>query len=395
MRTINKLAAILFLPFRSSFIVHRFSFIILIFLILPQSAYSWQMVRVAVYKSVKEITITGDDLKIGVITKDGLVGEVVGVNPKTTRILIENNRLFIKGVKSQFDAVTVACPSGWLNIDNTRYHAPIEIVADTDAKLIVAVNEINIEDYLLGVLSSEAPSSWHIEALKAQAVAARTFALFQILNSQSKFYHLEASVSDQVYGGIKNFPESIIRAIEETRGIALAYNNQPIQAYFHSCCGGIGTESAKLVWGNDLPYLPGVKCDYCKRCPRRSWSVKLGAAELEKSLSSAGFIKGALKGIEVSTKTPSGRARKLNIKDAQGERAVDVNQFRGAIGYDRIYSSAFSISKEGDAYIFKGNGFGHGVGMCQWGAYGMAAKGKDYKQILKHYYPSAELIKMY
>ena len=166
-------------------------------LIFTGNALAWQTVRVAVYKSPDFVRIKGKAIKIGVITKDGVNGEVVGVNPKEVVISLKNKYLYIKGVSSRFTAVTVTCPGKLLRINGVRYHAPLEIVSDTrNGGHIVVVSEINLESYLMGVVSSEVPTSWPIEALKAQSVAARTFAVRQMLDSQSKFYHLESTVSD-------------------------------------------------------------------------------------------------------------------------------------------------------------------------------------------------------
>jgi stage II sporulation protein D len=262
---------------------------------------------------------------------------------------------------------------------------------------------MDMEDYIRGVLPGEMPSGWPMEALKAQAIAARTFALYrkQARANTGSIYDLESSVMDQVFVNASLFDNptmraKIAKAVSETQGLVLLEGGaKPFAAYFHADCGG-KTEEAHNVWGG--PDEIGTAADEaCPLSPAAHWRLRLAVDELGRRLRS--YLKlgtaVALSDLEPIGRTDSGRVEKIKLKWANGhESSVSAHQFRSAIGFDQLRSTNFSLAREGSTLHFKGRGHGHGVGMCQWGARYMATGGKGFREILKHYYPKATLSEM-
>jgi stage II sporulation protein D len=244
------------------------------------------------------------------------------------------------------------------------------------------INVITLEDYLEAVLGGEMPASFPVEALKAQAVAARTYALFKKLESVGQPFHMGASVLDQVYGGVRRETARTREAVEATRGQVLTFDLAPLEAYFHASCGG-RTESGADALSRNLPYLRSVECP-CGSLPASHWSMILPLSEL-----GAGHD-----GVAVVSRSPTGRARKVRLGTA---RVVDAVTFRQRLGYGRVKSLAFEVEVDRGhrAVKLSGRGFGHGAGLCQWGAKALADQGWDYQRILSHYYVGAELQHLY
>jgi len=276
---------------------------------------------------------------------------------------------------------------GFMSVEGRLFRGKVELALS--GKGLTAVNVLHIEEYVRGVINKEIMPGWHIEAKKAQAVLARTYAVHKkVMRPRSALYDLDPTVLDQVYGGLDKEDLTANKAVAETRGEVLVYNNMPAEIYFHSTCGG-RTASAKEVWGAEVPYLVPVKCDYCKNSSLYRWTRVLDADEVSKKLAAAGHAVGNLKKITVE----KGDLRVAAV--IVNGRRIEVNQFRKAVGFTVIYSNDFTVSLSGGKLTFSGKGFGHGVGACQYGMAGMAQSGKNWREILRHYLPGAEIRKMY
>lgn len=276
----------------------------------------------------------------------------------------------------------------FIRVNNQAYRGEIEVRKRNDTLLVI--NEVDLEKYLYGVMKHEISPAWPKEAIKAQSVAARSFALNKRLKNVGKPYDLVATITAQVYGGLSGEDPRSNEAIDETRGEVLSYQGEPIAAYYHATCGG-EIEDVENVWGGRLPYLKSVKCKYCKDSPHYEWEKELSLSEISNALSHKGISE--VESIEVYKRSDTGRVVELVVKDEFGEHIVSGNQFRMALGPNLIRSTLFKIKEKQGRIEFKGEGWGHGVGMCQWGARGMAEKGYNYKEILKHYYPDVKLEK--
>jgi stage II sporulation protein D len=164
----------------------------------------------------------------------------------------------------------------------------------------------------------------------------------------------------------------------------------PIEAYYHSTCGG-RTECGAEALGRDLPYLPSVECGRCQDSPRARWTRRLTADELGRA---AGL--GAPAAVaRVAELTPSGRAAAVEIASGERRKRLPAAELRQLVGFDRLPSLAFSVREEAGTFLFEGRGSGHGAGLCQWGAAGWAKAGKGYREILEKYYPGTEIVRMY
>lgn len=246
---------------------------------------------------------------------------------------------------------------------------------------------LELEEYIKGTVAAEMPASFDIEALKAQAVCARTYAIRKLITEVS--YPNGADLSDdistcQAFISLQSFApsnparadllEKIDIAVESTRGEIMLYDSQPIDALYCSTCGG-RTENASAVWGKDISYLQSVKCGDCKESNHYQDEIKVNNTTLNKLV---GYNGEGLK-IKTISRTPGGRPKKISING----REIDANIIRNELSLPSTWIEFESSSK---STVIRSRGYGHGVGLCQYGANGMAQRGKNYHQILTKYY---------
>lgn len=256
---------------------------------------------------------------------------------------------------------------------------------------LAVINRIKLETYVAGVVSGEVSPKWPIEALKAQAVAARTYVLYKQVENQLQPFDVFASVQDQVYHGHAARAESVLHAVEETRGQVVTHDRRPIYAAYSSTAAG-PTEDALYVWALDLPYLKGVDCPFDDQAPRYDWRTAFTFDYLEHQLRQEGYAVGTVATLTPYTFTPSGRVDRVRLLHSRGEIILRGQDLRRIVGYSKIFSTNFSIKSVGAEVEVVGHGAGHAVGMCQWGMREMAELGYDYQSILRHYYPGTTLL---
>ena len=252
------------------------------------------------------------------------------------------------------------------------------------------INRVDLEEYVKGVVPSEVSSTWHPEMLKAQAVAARTYALYQQMLSATREYDVAATVQDQVYRGKQGIDVGILRAVEETRGLVVTYLGAPIYAAFSSTAAGL-TEDAMNVWSKEYPYLKGVECPFDLASPYYQWKSSFKIDTLEQNLRQQGFPVGTIATITPLAFSRGGRVAKLRVLHSGGELVLRGEELRKAVGYTIIPSTQFAIESIGQDVVLSGFGAGHAVGMCQWGAKELAELGYPFSTILQYYYPGTEL----
>jgi stage II sporulation protein D len=292
------------------------------------------------------------------------------------------------------DHLEIVAPGGFLHVNNTLYRNRVTIVAQGNECAVV--NTVDLEKYLAGLINREMSPSWPLEAMKAQAVASRSYALFQAAANRAKDYDLESSTQDQVYEGASSETTKSSRAAEETKGLVLSYRDDVIKAYYHANCGGM-TEVPVAVWGQATPGFRMVACPYHHRARDKfRWSLHLTKEQITKALKKvAGLLPSGfrrLASLEAEATSPSRRLNEIDLQDEHGHRvAVPANAFRNALGNTKVKSAAFRVKEENGGYRLEGQGYGHGVGMCQVGARAMAEEGKSFRQILAFYYPAAAL----
>ena len=257
-------------------------------------------------------------------------------------------------------------------------------------KGLLVINQVDLEEYVKGVVPAEVNSAWHPEMLKAQAVAARTYALYQHMLSASRDYDVAAGIQDQVYRGRQGIDARVEQAVESTRGLVITHQGAPIYAAFSSTAAGI-TEDAVIVWSKDLPYLKGVECPFDLESPYYQWKASFKLETLEQNLRQQGFTVGTIATLTPLVYSRAGRVATLRILHSKGELMLRGEELRKAVGYTVVPSTQFTIESFGPDVVLAGYGAGHAVGLCQWGAKELAELGYAYPSILRYYYPGTEL----
>lgn len=346
--------------------------------------------RIAIAKAPK-LTVKGMDLVI-----HDAAGNLLPLPDAYAEVVFQPTAqgISVGGKEVLGEPIRLECRSIYFRANERQYRGLVSIYRDGDR--LLAVNSIELEDYLVGLINHEVSSAWAIEAVKAQAVVARTYALYQSSNSRDPRYDLESTVDDQVYSGSQAEDYRSSLAVRETSGEVLVDGNgNVVQAFYSSNCGGI-TELPQNVWGTSTPIAASVKDPWCARAPNSSWSWAIDARELGARLKEAGYAGGAVRSVSVLKESPAKRALRLRIESAGGRIEIGGNELRRALGYSNLKSAQFDVQRvnAGNAdlgwstqFLFTGRGAGHGVGLCQWGAKGMADGGYDYRQVLGHYYP--------
>mgnify|MGYP001800098173 CR=1 FL=1 len=247
---------------------------------------------------------------------------------------------------------------------------------------VKAINYVNIDDYLYSVVGSVMPTSWPQEALRSQAVAARSYALYHQRHARSRAYDLSSTQISQVYKGLQGEASSTHAAVNATRGKVLTHSGQVIEAVFHSSSGG-HSENSEHVWSKAVPYLKGVP-DFDQSAPVYSWRAQFSLADVGARIGYPGTITA----VEVLSRSPQGRAQRMTIIGDAGNLTVTGSTFRQKLG---LRSTKFDLAVSPTSISVAGNGFGHGIGMSQWGARGMAERGQGYDEILTHFYKGTQL----
>lgn len=271
------------------------------------------------------------------------------------------------------------------------------------------VMELGLEEYVVGVVAAEMPALFPLEALKVQATAARTYTVKRLKvpdpRISSKGAHL--STDPNIYQdwissaemknrwGERNFSKyrnKIVQAVAETRGTVIVHDGQLIDPVYHSSCGSLGTLNSEDVWKFKIPYLRSVACaghpdgnkDTVKAITLKEMDMRLGT-----SLASlpAAKIQGGGSVIKMERDDTTGRVSKVNI----GGKSISGTEVRAKLG---LFSARFTLAPEGDVIKIRSQGYGHGVGMCQYGAQAMAEKGLPYEEIISHYYTGVKLAKI-
>lgn len=315
-----------------------------------------------------------------VITLSALLCALPSFATETIKVLILNE-IYSSVPEKGEEIKKLGNVKGDLLVAGSKYSGNIEVWKGSRG--LYLINELPIEDYVKEVVMSEIGSNWEMEALKAQAVLARTYAIKQKRSNVNSLFHITSSVIHQVYKG-NNSDARVAYAVEETKGEILTYNGIPIEPFYHSTCGGV-TENPEDVFGKSFPYLRSVESN-CDISPYSSWSRKISLSEIEDVLNIP-----CIKEIEIKSYTSTKRAKELTIVHCSGTETIKATDLRKALGWSRLPSTLFSISRDGDYILFEGKGYGHGVGLCQWSALQMAKEGKNYKEILSFFYPGTTI----
>lgn len=345
-----------------------------------------EVVRIAVTLGASEVEVAGK----------GLFAEPLRDGAPRAPVPGERARLRLSGDRLEMDGRAVEGAGVVFTAAGPVLHAGRRLSGEVEVRRgpqgLDVIDVLPLEDYVGAVTGAEMPPAFPPEALKAQSVAARTFALAKKLEAreQALDFDMGATVLDQVYPGAGGADPRARAAAAATRGEVLAYGHRPVLAYFHSSCGG-RTESGLEGLSRDEPYLPSVPCGRCNDAPGVRWTLDLSAAQLGEM---AG-LRGPARAARVVRRSPSGRATRIEVSAGSEKVTLDGAELRRRVGYGRLPSLDFQLDSSRKGFTFRGRGRGHGAGMCQWGAAGRARRGEGYAAILRHYYPGAELVRMY
>lgn len=258
------------------------------------------------------------------------------------------------------------------------------------------VVSIPMDQYLYGVMSGEVPSQWSMESLKAQAVASRTYFLYKKQQRRGENYDVRSDILDQVFELQADKRKKLITAVDDTSGWVLVskQKEQIFPTYFHADCGG-HTSNESDVWGHEKAQNKSVHDVVCKSAGLNDWTLHVDRGELEVRLRQKLLLPLRSRLTSIHPRMDKGRAHVVDIIfDKKRIKRMKADDLRALLGYSKLRSANFDIDERWDSFIFSGRGFGHGVGLCQWGAERWAQQGRDFRFILEHYYPAAKLKKM-
>jgi len=332
-------------------------------------------------------------------------GKVIGKynNGASISITRSGNTILVNGKKAG-EKVYLSGGKGApaFAVKGNQYRGAMKLVPSPWNSNVTLVNVVPMETYLQGVVPSEIVPSWHADAIRAQAVAARTYAYFHKNSYRSSGYDVTDDTRSQVYRGSSVETTATNNAIKDTAGEIITYGGKAIDAVFHSSGGGY-TENSENVWGTQVPYLRGVKEFYTGN----PWTKTVSLSTFIKSMANMGYNVGAVKNIKLShlrigqahkanDRGISGRVKSITLIGKKGTRTVPGEKIEILYGLD---SALYDFSIKGKNLVITGYGYGHGLGLSQWGAEEMAekyARGKDYyKTILTHYFTGTKIEKLY
>lgn len=345
-----------------------------------------ETVRVMIMSGVREIRVESTSL----LEARDVDGKEILNKFQTAVIGVKEGMITLNGTQLSPSGLAIIPGKGdMLSVNSVPYRGNLKIQKRAAAGMDV-INILDVEAYLYGVIPKEMSPQWHPEALKAQSIAARTYVLYQKGKNKNRDYDVIASTTSQAYGGAGVEMKDSNQAVDETRGKIILYNGKLALTYFHANSGGM-TEDAKSVWNADIPYLRAVHDEYSTRAPNVSWTLSLSTDAIRDALNHKGYEIGSIERLVPVDVSPSGRIQKIKIFHGGGESVVKGADFRVNIDPVLIKSTLFTIKSDENRIHLEGRGYGHGVGMSQWGANIMAREGYTYSDILKHYYRGVEI----
>ena len=392
----RQLNAFLWLNFKNNFLL----FLIFSFFTLNLYAYDQKMpdstiVRIKVFSALKSINLgSTSPYVITLVSSNKLIKQ--GFFLATTKIEKEAFKGFKIGDEYyQDNALLVSTNAGVVFVNDRRFRGEIKIIWNEVDKGFDIINNVSVHDYLKGVLCLEISPGWHIEAIKAQAIVARTYAYNKIEKPVSPDYDMTADVYSQMYGGVYAEDPRTTLAVDQTAGMVMSKNGKIIPVFYFSTCGGY-TEDSTAIWDVVSPCLKAVKCNYCKKASNYHWIFHIDLDTISKNLETfPGSFKGVgISAINILDTSISGRVKWMEVVYKNGKSIkMSGNTFRIKVDPTDLKSTKFDVKISGNECIFEGYGWGHGVGLCQWGAKHLA-EDENYtaQEILKFYFNNPEFI---
>ncbi len=354
-------------------------------------AASGPIVRVSILEGVERCTVT---VRTPYTLRAPYTGDVLAVGQELKRVTVEPTPSGVRVGDTEhliFGLHLVASGDEPIWVNDRPYHGELDLLKTTSGQLRV-VNWVGLEQYLYGVVGNEMPFWWPKEALQSQAIAARTYVLFRQQERRQHDYDVLSTVASQVYGGARSERRRTTRMVDSTAGLVLMYQGQLVATFYHACCGGY-TETVEARWPayRVPPLTHAAPQTACRQSPHSTWERQLDWQTVADALTAAGHAVQLPCSIEVTTTTPSGRVESLTVQDPSGQHVLTGPAFRSALGVNVIKSLRFAMTQSEASLVVTGQGWGHGVGMCQWGAHGLAKQGWTVGAVLQHFYPGSTL----
>ncbi len=386
--------------------MRKFSSALILFVLLSCGTVfaSSQQMKIGLFFDIKEKAVQKDYYKFQANSKDGFVIKKYVGNEEVDCLDCKNDLIYIQKITNQDkfvvyddnnkflmakgdEQIEIISKNGIVGInDNKAYRGSLILKNEKDDKFII-INKLGLEEYLYGVVVKEIGYNAPIEAIKAQAIAARTYAI----SHKDMYINYGFDITDkyqQVYGGYLSENEKVNSAIDDTKDLVMFYDNKPIKAFYFTSSGGV-TEGAENVWGKGEPYLVSVLDEYdLKRKDTSKWMIEFTTDEIQQKLKNKNIDIGKLLDIDVAERSKSRRVIELKYIGSLSTYTLTKNDVRSLLN---LKSQLFWIEKENDVYRFYGKGSGHGVGLSQVGAMGMADAGFSFFDILNHYFTGVEI----
>lgn len=369
-----------------------FVLIVVVIFVLAPSAWAYS-IRIGLQTRVSEsvigsqgtaiVFLTGDKKKPVIKLEQMQRYNCFARNNKISFRKLSNNKVF--NTNASTILIVPKDQNKFMYAKGRWYRGYLKIIAR--GNYVTTVNVVDIEDYLKSVVASEMPARWNMEALKAQAITARSYAMANLNKRNSEGYDLKDTPQDQAYRGAKKEHYRSILAVYETKGQVLVSGKKIVPAYYHSSSGGM---TDNYGWTGPVNFARSVK-DFDQQSPRAHWQKNYTVPGLSNRLSLAGINVGTVRNIVPVKKTETGRLKSIRVKGSGGSRIVDVERLQKILS---LPSNFFSVYNNGRSIFIRGRGCGHGIGMSQWGAKAMADKGCNAYQILGYYYKNVEVRKI-
>jgi stage II sporulation protein D len=329
----------------------------------------------------------------GFVVKDQQTGKIIKKSTKKKMVIANKGGYIVcNGTICNYRSLFIIPQGGYFEWNGKQYKGGILIIFDNER--LLGINCLDLESYVYCVLKSESWPGWPCEVNKVFAVMCRSYVISQIEQADraKRWYHVQNTNVHQTYNGLHDC-KVIKQAVEETKSEVLVHDGKPILAMFDSCCGGVSPKNIDngLDFGK-APYLARKKvCKFCKNFSIYSWQTECFLPQLCSFLEVV-WGKEPIYGLKIIERDKAGLVKKVQIRGKKKTKIISGQDIYSCI--PGVKSFCFSIKKNGKKIVFEGRGYGHHVGLCQWGAREMVSKGYGYKKILQFYYPGTQLKKL-
>jgi stage II sporulation protein D len=373
---------------------------LLISLMLSNALAAVPEVKVLIAKSLKKIIVEGIDLQKTIHAQKKT--EQYAGRKKIAFNCNPSEKISPAFARNPLLVASLSSPTGLVSWGKQKYKGELQLLTNPEKKSCDLVNLVPMEAYLATLLSKEMNGAWPVEALKAQAVAARTYAFERIQRgmgvvNDDKLYHLESSEKDQVSGTYFDITQNTIQATKETEGeILVSPSGKIAPAFFHAKCGG-KTLRPDQVWGGVEEGYRSVSCTFCLKSGTRDWKHALKGSRLTSMVDQVlkRYYADQIQGSDIKLMPDSVHNSELRLYAGDRLHIIKKAYLRNLAGREVLPSNNFTLNKVQDEFVVNGQGNGHGVGLCQLGALELAKRGYDYRQILSYYFPRHRMKKVY